>query len=102
MALLVATMLTDGDVAKWSVVSTGLFNSIMFPTIFALGIEPLGPLTAKSSSLLMIAIVGGAIVTLAMGWLTDHPALQVSYVLPLLLYGFFVFYALTGPLVDKD
>src|SRR3546814_2014885 len=51
MALLVATMLTDGDVAKWSVVSIGQFNSIMFPTIFALGIESLGLLTGKDSSL---------------------------------------------------
>src|SRR3546814_7645787 len=54
MALLVATMLTDGDVAKWSVVSIGLFNSFMFPTIFVLGIERLGPLTGKASCLLLM------------------------------------------------
>src|SRR3546814_8292101 len=96
MALLVATMLTDGDVAKWSVVSIGLFNSIMFPTIFALGIERLGPLTGKASSLLVMAIVGGAIVPLAMGWVADHHGLQAAFVLQLLCYGFIVFYALRG------
>src|SRR3546814_21540 len=100
MALLVATMLTDGDVAKWSVVSIGLFNSIMFPTIFALGIERLGPLTGKASSLLVMAIVGGAIVPLAMGWVADHHGLQAAFVLPLLCYGFIVFYALRGSRVD--
>ena len=100
MALLVATMLTEGDVAKWSVVSIGLFNSIMFPTIFALGIERLGPLTGKASSLLVMAIVGGAIVPVAMGWVADHHGLQAAFVLPLLCYGFIVFYALRGSRVE--
>src|SRR3546814_14093129 len=75
MALLVATMLTDGDVAKWRVVSIGPFNSIMFPTIFALGIERHGPLTGKASSLLVMAIVGGASVPLAMGGGADNHGL---------------------------
>src|SRR5690606_5906142 len=75
MALLVTTMFTSADVAKWSVVSIGLFNSIMFPTIFALGIERLGPLTGKASSLLVMAIVGGAVIPLAMGWIADRQGL---------------------------
>ncbi|HVI58626.1 MAG TPA: L-fucose:H+ symporter permease [Luteimonas sp.] len=96
MALLAATMLGSGDVAKWSVVAIGLFNSIMFPTIFALGIERLGPMTGKASSLLIMAIVGGAIIPVAMGWLADRYGLQHAFVLPLLCYAFIVFYALRG------
>lgn len=95
-ALLLVTMLTQGDVAKWSVVSIGLFNSIMFPTIFALGIERLGPLTSKASSLLIMAIVGGAVIPLATGWLADHQGLQHAFLLPMLCYGYIVFYAMRG------
>ena len=100
MAMLGVTMVSSGDLAKWSVVSIGLFNSIMFPTIFALGIERLGPLTGKASSLLVMAIVGGAIIPLAMGWVADGYGLQYAFVLPLLCYGFIVFYALRGSRVD--
>ena len=95
-ALLLVTMLANGDVAKWSVVSIGLFNSIMFPTIFALGIERLGPLTGKASSLLIMAIVGGAVIPLAMGWLADRFGLQHAFLLPLLCYGYILYYALRG------
>lgn len=96
VALLVATMLASGDLAKWSVVSIGLFNSIMFPTIFALGIERLGPLTGKASSLLVMAIVGGAVIPLAMGWLADRFGLQHAFLLPMLCYGYIMFYAWQG------
>lgn len=95
-ALLLVTMLGSGDVAKWSVVSIGLFNSIMFPTIFALGIERLGPLTGKASSLLIMAIVGGAVIPLAMGWLADRFGLQHAFLLPMLCYGYILYYALRG------
>ncbi|TAK37878.1 MAG: sugar MFS transporter [Lysobacteraceae bacterium] len=101
--LLLVTMSTSGDLAKWSVVSIGLFNSIMFPTIFALGIERLGPMTGKASSLLIMAIVGGAVVPLATGWLADTQGLQQSLALPLVCYGYIVFYGLRGSRVrDLD
>jgi FHS family L-fucose permease-like MFS transporter len=95
-ALLLVTMLTSGDVALWSVVAIGLFNSIMFPTIFALSIERLGPLTSKAASLLVMAIVGGAVIPLATGWLADQQGLQHAFLLPMLCYGYIVFYALRG------
>ena len=60
--------------AVWSVVAIGLFNSIMFPNIFTLGIRGMGPLTGKASSLLIMAIVGGAVVPLAQGALADASA----------------------------
>jgi FHS family L-fucose permease-like MFS transporter len=62
IGLLLTTMSTAGGVAMWSVVAVGLFNSIMFPTIFTLAIERLGPMTEKASSLLVMAIVGGAVI----------------------------------------
>ncbi|MGH8074437.1 MAG: sugar MFS transporter [Lysobacter sp.] len=100
-ALLAVTMMSSGELAKWSVVSIGLFNSIMFPTIFALGIERLGPLTSKASSLLVMAIVGGAIIPLAMGWLADAYGLQMAFLLPMLCYGFILYYALRGSRVRE-
>lgn len=99
--LLLVTISSSGDVAKWSVVSIGLFNSIMFPTIFALGIERLGPLTGKAASLLIMAIVGGAVVPLATGWLADAQGLQQALALPLLCYGYIVFYGLRGSRVRE-
>src|ERR1700743_809337 len=62
MLLAITTMVTTTTVAVYSIVAIGLFNSIMFPTIFSLGIERMGPLTGKASRLLIMAIVGGALV----------------------------------------
>lgn len=96
-ALLVATtMATSGHVAMYSVIAIGLFNSIMFPTIFALGIERLGPMTSKASSLLIMAIVGGAVVPQLQGMLADRIGLQHAFILPLLCYAYIVFYGVSG------
>lgn len=94
--LVITTMLTVGHVAMWSVVAIGLFNSVMFPNIFTLGIEKLGPLTGKVSSLLVMAIVGGAIIPLAQGALADHIGVHHAYVLPLACYLYIIYYGLRG------
>ena len=94
--LLGITATTGGGLATWAVVSIGLFNSIMFPTIFALAIARLGALTGQASSLLVMAIVGGAVIPLAMGWLADHHGLQLSFLLPALCYLYIAFYAWNG------
>ena len=96
VVLLATTMLTEGSTAVYSVVATGLFNSIMFPTIFALGIERLGPLTGKASSLLIMAIVGGAIIPYLQGVLADNIGVHHAFILPLLCYGYIIFYGLSG------
>jgi hypothetical protein len=62
-ALVCTTVAASGPVAMWSIIAVGLFNSVMFPTIFTLGIDQLGPLTGKGSGLLIMAIVGGAILS---------------------------------------
>jgi len=95
--LLVAiTIMTSGSLAVYSIVAIGLFNSIMFPTIFSLGIERLGPLTGKASSLLIMAIVGGAIMPYLQGVLADVVGVQYAFVLALLGYAYIVFYGLSG------
>jgi RNA polymerase sigma factor (sigma-70 family) len=83
--LLLTTMLSHGQLAMWSVVAIGLFNSIMFPTIFTLGIDRLGPLTGKASSLLIMAIVG-AIVPLVLGRTADLTSLKTALIVPAFCY----------------
>ncbi|HEX6612365.1 MAG TPA: glucose/galactose MFS transporter, partial [Rhodanobacteraceae bacterium] len=90
------TMLTHGHLAMWSVVAIGLFNSVMFPNIFTLGIERFEALTGKVSSLLVMAIVGGAVIPLLQGVLADHVGVQHAFVLPLACYAYIVFYGLRG------
>jgi FHS family L-fucose permease-like MFS transporter len=94
--LVLITMSTTGNLAVYSIVAIGLFNSIMFPTIFSLGIERLGPLTGKASSLLIMAIVGGALVPYLQGVFADHIGIQHAFFLPLLCYLYIAFYGFRG------
>jgi FHS family L-fucose permease-like MFS transporter len=104
-ALLVCTsMLTSGHFAMWSILLVGLFNSIMFPSIFTLGIAELGPLTGDGSGLLIMAIVGGAIIPVLQGVLADHLGIHHAFFLPVICYLYILFYALRGskPTVMTD
>ncbi|MFA8433058.1 MAG: sugar MFS transporter [Marinifilaceae bacterium] len=96
MALVALSMSTSGYVAMWSIVLVGLFNSIMFPTIFTLAIDGLGNHTSQGSGILCLAIVGGAIVPLVMGALADAIGLQASFALTIACYAYILFYALKG------
>ena len=86
---------TTGQVAMWALISVGLFHSIMFPTIFTLGIRGLGPLTEEGSGLLIMAIAGGALVVVQ-GWLADRYGLQPSFFLTVACEFYVLFYALWG------
>jgi len=92
----VASILLGGHTAMWSILAVGFFNSIMFPTIFTLGVAELGPLTGSGSGLLNMAIVGGAILPVVQGAIADHVGLHHAFVLPVLCYLFILFYALRG------
>lgn len=92
--MLVATFAT-GPVAMWALISVGLFHSIMFPTIFTLGIRGLGPLTEEGSGLLIMAIAGGALV-IVQGWLADAYGLQASFLLTAACELYVLFYAVYG------
>jgi FHS family L-fucose permease-like MFS transporter len=96
-SLLVTTSIfTTGSVAMWSILAVGLFNSILFPSIFTLGIAGLGKLTGKASGIMIAAIVGGAIIPLAQGALADHIGLHVAFFLPAVCYLYIVFYGFVG------
>ena len=97
--LLVATsMVSTGWIAMGTIISVGLFNSVMFPSIFSLGIEGLGPLTGKGSGLLVMAIVGGAIIPVAEGALADRIGIHHAFVLPALCYLYIAYYGWRGSL----
>ncbi len=95
LVLVGVAIVSSGPVAMWSLLAVGLCNSIMFPTIFTLGIRGLGPLTEEGSGLLIMAIAGGALAELQ-GVLADAIGLHLSYVLPWVCYGYVLFYALRG------
>ena len=89
-------MVFSGHIARWSILVVGLFNSIMFPTIFSLGEAELGPLSGTGSGLLNMAIVGGAILPVIQGAIADYVGLHHAFVLPVICYLYILFYALSG------
>jgi FHS family L-fucose permease-like MFS transporter len=95
-SLVIASMLFSGHIAMWSILAVGLFNSIMFPTIFSLGEAELGPLSGTGSGLLNMAIVGGAILPVIQGVIADYVGLHHAFVLPVICYLYILFYALSG------
>jgi MFS transporter, FHS family, L-fucose permease len=101
--LVLTSIATTGHIAMWSIIFVGFFNSIMFPTIFTLGIADLGPLTGDGSGLLIMAIVGGAIIPLAFGTLADMPSvgLHHAFVLPVLCYLYIAFYGFKGSQLER-
>jgi MFS transporter, FHS family, L-fucose permease len=100
MALLALSGLSSGWVAGWAILAIGLFNSIMFPTIFSLASEKLGDRAADGSGIICMAIVGGAVVPLAMGFAADATSLAAALAVPALCYAViaaFAFYCRRNP-----
>ena len=96
MLLLVIVLMTTGKVAFWSVIAIGLFNSIMWSNVFTLSINGLGKYTSQASSLLVMAILGGALVPVIQGALADAIGLQMSFALPILCYVYLMYYGISG------
>jgi FHS family L-fucose permease-like MFS transporter len=94
--LVTMSMLSFGGLAMWSIILVGLFNAVMFPSIFTLGIAGLGPLTEKGSGLLVAAIVGGAIIPTVEGALADRIGIHHAFILPALCYLYIAFYGFRG------
>src|SRR5450631_1673450 len=94
--LVTTSMLTYGQVAVWSIILVGLFNSIMFPSIFTMGIEKLGPRTGDGSGVLIMAIVGGAIIPVVQGAIADQVGIHHAFFLPAICYLYIVYYAFKG------
>jgi FHS family L-fucose permease-like MFS transporter len=95
-ALVAISMLTSGHFAMYSIILVGFFNSIMFPSIFTLGVAELGPLTGDGSGIMIMAIVGGAIIPVAQGWIADHIGIHHAFFLPVICYVYILFFALSG------
>lgn len=94
--LLLITVATTGHVAMWSVLAIGLFNSIMFPTIFSLALHGLGKHTSQGSGILCLAIVGGAIIPLIQGALADRVGIHMAFLMPIICYIYIAYYGLSG------
>ena len=94
--LVAISMLTAGHFAMYSIILVGFFNSIMFPSIFTLGVAELGPLTGDGSGVMIMAIVGGAIIPVAQGWIADHIGIHHAFFLPVICYLYILFFALSG------
>jgi FHS family L-fucose permease-like MFS transporter len=94
--LVLASIASTGHIAMWSILLVGLFNSIMFPTIFTLGIAEMGPLTGEASGLLVTAIVGGAIIPEIQGILADRIGIHHAFFIPVICYVFIAYYGWKG------
>lgn len=99
IALLLIAIGMAGKAAMWAVLAIGLFNSIMFPTIFTLGLAKLGRHTGEGSGVLCMAIVGGAIVPVIQGYFADTIGLLSSFFVPAICYAYIVFYGVKGHIV---
>jgi MFS transporter, FHS family, L-fucose permease len=95
-ALVAISMLTTGHFAMYSIILVGFFNSIMFPSIFTLGVAELGPLTGDGSGVMIMAIVGGAIIPVAQGAIADRIGIHHAFFLPVICYLYILFFALSG------
>jgi FHS family L-fucose permease-like MFS transporter len=95
-ALVTISMLSTGHFAMWSIILVGFFNSIMFPSIFTLGVAELGPLTGDGSGVMIMAIVGGALIPVAQGAIADRIGIHHAFFLPIICYLYILFFALSG------
>ena len=92
--LVIISMLTVGQIALWSILLVGLFNSIMFPTIFTLAIDGLGKHIGQGSGILCMAIIGGAIIPLIQGKIADGIGIHPAFILPVICYAYITFYGI--------
>ncbi len=105
IALIVVSVNTNGSVAMWSIIAVGLFNSIMFPTIFTLAVKGLGKHTTQASGFLSTAIVGGAIIPVIYGACVDYIkhnygsealGLRIAFIIPIVCYLYIAWFGLKG------
>ncbi|MFN1217707.1 sugar MFS transporter [Chryseobacterium kwangjuense] len=86
VVLLTSAMVNQGELAMYSILGIGIFNSIMFSNIYTLAISGLGKYTSQGSSLVVMAILGGAIVPVFQGYLADQLGVQHSFIIPVFCY----------------
>ena len=97
VALLLTSILLGGKIAMWCVVAIGLFTSIGWSNTFSLALEGTGILKSQVSSLLVMAVLGGAILPPVQGYIADATKnLQLSFIVPLIAYAYVAFYGAKG------
>jgi FHS family L-fucose permease-like MFS transporter len=96
IALIVLSMATTGSTAMYAIIAVGLFNSIMFPTIFTLAIDGLGKHTSQGSGILCMAIVGGALIPVLQGFVADAIGIHHCFIVALLCYVYIAWYGAKG------
>lgn len=101
VALIAIATTISGQVAVWTVLAVPFFMSIMFPTIFALGIQGLGADTKLGSSLIIMSIVGGAILPPVMGLISDMSDIRMAYIIPLISFGVVAWFGFKGYKLDR-
>ena len=99
--LLAISMIQGGKLAMWCIVGIGLFTSIGWPNIFSLALDGMGVLKSQVSSLLVMAILGGALLPPIQGFIADHHGLQISFIVPLIAYAYVAFYGAIGHRIGK-
>jgi FHS family L-fucose permease-like MFS transporter len=95
-ALVVIGMFVPGYAAVGALILAGFFNSVMFPTIFALGIAGLGPLTGRGSGIITTMVVGGALIPPLIGWVVDQSSYQAALIIPVICYLYIAWYGVSG------
>ena len=84
--MILISMVSEGLLSLWSILGVGLFNSVMFPTIFSIALEDLEESKAQGSGILCTAIVGGAFIPPLYGFLTDQVGFKIAFILLLVCY----------------
>ena len=102
VVLLAVTVLFGGRLAMWCIVGIGLFTSIGWPNIFSLALDRMGILKSQVSSLLVMAVVGGAVLPPIMGKIADHWNRQYAFIVPLLAYAYVAFYGWKGHKIGRQ
>jgi len=102
VALLLVAVLKGGHIAMWCVVGVGLFTSIGWPNIFSLALDGMGVLKSQISSLLVMAVVGGAVLPPLQGKIADLTGnLQISFLVPIVAYAYVGFYGAIGHKIGR-
>ncbi|GHT34794.1 MFS transporter [Bacteroidia bacterium] len=102
-ALVLISLLVPVSIGMWTLLAVGFFNSIMFPTIFSLGVRDLEPSEMPvASGIINTLIAGGAVVPLAMGWFTDHISIRTALILPILCFSYIAFFGLKGSKIRQS
>jgi FHS family L-fucose permease-like MFS transporter len=109
VALLIVAVIMGGKLAMWCVVGIGLFTSIGWPNIFSLALDKMGVLKGQVSSLLVMAVVGGALLPPLQGKIADilithgnAHGLQISFIVPMIAYAYVAFYGLVGHKIGRN